>query len=151
MRTISIESFKPLLDVEFELGKVNVARGRLPEAAFPSLPNQAVLCVPSTASETWAFVASLTEHEANVPREPVPDEGQCIEWRTDIKSLSRERSKDIGGKLVTQKQGTPRNHAPAYREIQERITHGWKKVVASCNEAPRLDGELQAAKTCVRS
>ncbi|MCD6500335.1 MAG: hypothetical protein J7M25_18720, partial [Deltaproteobacteria bacterium] len=72
-------------------------------------------------------------------------EGQCIECRTDIKSILRARSKNVGAKLVTQKQGKLKNHAPAYRLVQNRITKGWHKVLAICSEARRFDDELQSA------
>ena len=109
-----------------------------------ALPDQVVLCVPSMASETWALVALLPDHEANVSCDPVLNEGQCIECRTDIKSILRARSKNVGAKLVTQKQGKLKNHAPAYRRVQDRITQGWQGVVASCSEAARFDSDLEA-------
>lgn len=113
-----------------------------------ALPDQVVLCVPSMASETWALVALLPQHSANVPCDPASIAGQCIECRTDIKAILRARSKAVGAKLVTLKQGTLKNHAPAYRRVQDRITEGWQTVVASCTEARRFDAELQAAMTC---
>jgi len=111
----------------------------------PGPPDQVVFCVPSMASETWALVALLPGHEANVPCDPAPDEGQCVEYRADIKALLRARSKDVGAKLVTQKQGKLKNHAPAYCKVQEQITEGWGAVIASCSEARRFDTELKAA------
>ena len=112
-----------------------------------TLPKQVVLCVPSMASETWALVALLPGHEAKVPCDPAPADGPCIECRTDIKSLLRADSKDIGVKLVTLKQGELKNHAPVYRKVQSRITKGWQAVIASCAEARRFDTALQAAMT----
>ncbi len=111
-----------------------------------ALPAKVLLCVPSMASETWALVALLPAHVANVPCNPVPAAaGQCIECRRDIKALLRAQSASIGVKLVTLKQDKLKNHAPAYRKVQAQITHGWQAVVASCSEARRFDGELRAA------
>jgi len=68
---------------------------------FQVLPTQVVLCVPSMASETWALVALLPQHAANVPCDPAPIAGQCMECRTDSKAILSARSRDVGAKLVT--------------------------------------------------
>jgi len=107
------------------------------------LPEQVVLCVPSMASETWALVALLPGHAANIPCDPAPSQGPCIECRTDIKSLLRARSKDVGAKLVTLKDGKLKNHAPAYRSVEGRITAGWDTVRDTCTQAARFHHELQ--------
>lgn len=111
------------------------------------LPDKVVLCVPSMASETWALVGLFPNNAAVVVCDPPPADGVCIECRADIKALLRARSEDIGAKLVTLKQGRLKNHASAYRKVQERITEGWNAVVASCSEARRFDTELRAAMT----
>ncbi|HDK46208.1 MAG TPA: hypothetical protein ENG94_08035 [Actinobacteria bacterium] len=110
-----------------------------------ALPGNVVLCVPSMASETWALVSLFPKNPAVVACDRQRAGGVCIECRTDIKSILRRAGRRLSPKLVVSQDGGLKNQAAGYRAVQERMTIGWPKVVASCGEAARFDTELRAA------
>ena len=109
----------------------------------PTLPDKVILCVPSMASETWAFVALFPQHPAVVPCDPPPNDGECIECRRDIKRLLQKAGKDLRPKLVQSQAGALKNQVQGYEALQPRITKGWSKVLAMCSEARRFDDEIR--------
>jgi len=113
------------------------------------VPDKVVLCIPSMASETWALVALFPDEGAVVTCEPPPDDGECIECRTDIKALLRK----LGGrhrpknrpKLVVSQDGELKNQASGYRAQSGELTAGWTDVLGECSEARRFDTDLRTA------
>lgn len=113
--------------------------------ATEDLPAKVVLCVPSMASETWAFVALFPDHPKVVPCDPPTPDVECVECRTDIKKLLRRETKRFRTKLVVGQEGALKNQPEGYRAVQDRIAEGWDAVLRVCSEARRFDSELRAA------
>lgn len=109
-----------------------------------TLPEKIILCVPSMASETWAFVALCSDDKINVPCISECRSKKCIECQTDIKRKLKTQNKKIGVKLVTSKKGKLRNHASAYFHVQEQISKNWDIVTTSCCQADRFNYELES-------
>jgi len=107
------------------------------------LPERVLLCVPATATETWAFVA-LYPHNPNIavcaPHGP-PD---CIECRPDIKQVVRTVARHRRPKLVVGAAGKLKNQADGYRAAATEITAGWQFVLQTCHEATLFHDSLLA-------
>ncbi|MCB9746494.1 MAG: hypothetical protein H6741_33635 [Alphaproteobacteria bacterium] len=108
------------------------------------LPQEVLLCVPATASETWALVA-LHPTAAVIEACTTQAGPDCIECRVDIKALLRTLTKKRKPKLVVGQDGKLKNNAKGFAAAAPDITDGWPGVVAICGEARRFDTELQAA------
>lgn len=101
-----------------------------------SKPEKVVICVPSMASETWAFAALFPD--------VVIEEGEPpIECRQDIKELLRKKGKKLRPKLVVMRDGRLKNQSSGFAAQASNITKNWTKVLESCTMAAHFASELK--------
>jgi hypothetical protein len=78
-----------------------------------------------------------------VPCAPQPVNGECVECRTDIKTLLRKLGKKLRPKLVVSQDGELKNQASGYQAQQSRLAARWTNVLNICSEARRFDTDLR--------
>jgi hypothetical protein len=105
------------------------------------LPKRIVTCVPAMASETWALVALFPNAPELNPCDD-SDSNECIECRTDIKSILRKHGKHLRPKLVVSQDGELKNQSSGYKKQSHRICRAWPEVVELCHEARRFHDDL---------
>ena len=94
------------------------------------IPDRTILCVPSKATDAWAFVALF-------PNDPMVG---GIECRDKPESLLVGRKP----RLVRKKGSTYKKNRLTYEQSREIFRNQWKTITGTCTEAARFDADLAA-------